>query len=288
MSNSPSPVFRRTLSAPAVFEGKGIHGGLSARLVVEPAPCGTGLVASLEGSDLPPLPLTVENANPVQSIRRTVMEGENGERFEQLEHIMAALAACGVTDAHLRQTGPEPPFMGGGSLEFVEGLRAAGLTSFGETVAPLVVDRAIHLTDTGAEMVASPHDGLRLTVYVEFPGTVVGSRGFSVEITEDSFLAEVAKARTFALEADIRKLWDAGLAKGGSLENAVVFNATGYLNDRLFFEDEVVRHKVIDLLGDLALVGRPLRGHFWAWRAGHQHHVRFARLIAEEFSTRCR
>jgi len=279
---------RRSLAAPALFEGKGIHGGLAARLLVEPAACGAGLTASLEGAAHAPLALTVANANPFQSVRRTVMEGEHGERFEQLEHVMAALAACGVTDAHLVQSGPEPPFLGGGSLEFLEGLRRAGFREFEESVECLIVDRPIHLSDSGAEMVATPHDGLRLSVYVEFPGTVVGSRGYSVEITEDRFLREVAAARTFALEADIRKLWDAGLAKGGSLENAVVFNATGYLNDRLFFEDEVVRHKVIDLLGDLALVGRPLRGHFWAWRAGHQHHVRLARLIAEEFPARCR
>ncbi len=285
MTSSSEPVRRRTLRQPALFDGRGIHGNLEARLVVEPAGAGTGLVASMAGSPHAPLPLTTENANPLESVRRTVMAGENGERFEQLEHIMAALAACGVTDAALTQTGPEPPFLGGGSKEYTEGLVAAGFAELEGSVAPLVVDRPLHLADGEAELVATPFDGLRLSVFVEFPGTVVGSAGFSLEITPESFLAEAAPARTFALESDLEALWKAGLARGGTLENAVVFNAREYLNPKLFFEDEVVRHKVIDLLGDLALVGRPLRGHFWAWRAGHQSHVRFARMLAEEYGS---
>jgi UDP-3-O-[3-hydroxymyristoyl] N-acetylglucosamine deacetylase len=282
MSHS-NAVSRCTLARPAEFRGVGIHGGLEARLTVSPAEAGTGLVATLEGSIREPLPITVANANPLESVRRTVVEGENGARFEQLEHVMAALAASGVTDAYLHQEGPEPPFLGGGSLEYMKGLEEAGFATLEATITPLVIDRPVHLACEGAEMVATPHQGLRLSVYVEFPGTVVGSAGFSIEITRDSFREEVAAARTFALESDIQKLWDAGLAKGGTLENAVVFNATGYRNPSLIFEDEVVRHKVIDLLGDLALVGRPLQGHFWAWRAGHQHHVRFAHKIAAEF-----
>ncbi len=285
MTHFSEPVRRRTLSKAALFEGHGIHGNLEARLLVEPAEGGSGLTAVMEGSAHGPLLLATDNANPMESVRRTVMQGENGERFEQLEHIMAALAACGVTDARLTQSGPEPPFLGGGSKEYTEGLMAAGFLDLPQTVVPLVIDRPVHANDGEAELVATPHEGLRLSVFVEFPGTIVGSAGFSLEITPEAFLQEAAPARTFALESDIEALWKAGLAKGGTLENAVVFNANGYLNQQLFFEDEVVRHKIIDLLGDLALVGRPLRGHFWAWRAGHQSHVRFARMLAEEYGS---
>ena len=274
---------RRTLSEPVAFEGTGIHSGLGTRLIIEPAAPGSGLLWRMEGKDWAPLRATVENAVADESVRRTVLVGGEGQRFEQVEHVMAALGACGVTDAVLTQEGPEPPFMGGGSKEFMDGLLERGFEDATENVLPLVVSRPMHLKDGDAELVATPHDGLLLSVFVEFPGTVVGSAGYSVEITPERFHQEVAPARTFALERDLEQLKAAGLAKGGSLENAVVFNETGYLNEQRMFEDEVVRHKALDLLGDLTLVGRPLRGHFWAWRAGHQSHVRFAQMLAKEF-----
>jgi UDP-3-O-[3-hydroxymyristoyl] N-acetylglucosamine deacetylase len=282
-SDIAAPRPRRTLREPVKVEGRGIHGNLPAALQIGPASAGFGLRAIMDGSKAEPLPLTLENADADLSVRRTVMVGPDGERFEQLEHVMAALAAAGVTDALLVQSGPEPPFLGGGSLEYCDALDSVGYYDHpGETVEPILIDRPLHLRDGEAELVATPHEGFRLTCYVEFPGTIVGSAGVSMEVTRENFRREAAPARTFALEADIEALRRGGLAQGGTLENAVVFNAEGYLNNRLFFEDEVVRHKLIDLLGDLALLGRPLAGHFWAWRAGHQSHVRFARLIREE------
>jgi UDP-3-O-[3-hydroxymyristoyl] N-acetylglucosamine deacetylase len=274
---------RRTLAAEARFEGTGIHSGAPCRLAIRPAGAGTGILLRHAGSDAPPLEAHIRHADAARSDRRTVLVGPEGQVFEQLEHVMAALAAAGITDAELEQQGPEPPFLGGGSLEFSRGIADAGVADPGGTIAPLVVDRPVSLTDGDAELVATPHDGLRLSVFVEFPGTIVGSAGFSIEVDEASFAAEVAAARTFALERDIEALRAAGLAKGGNLQNAVVFNAGRYLNEGLFYPDEVVRHKVIDLLGDLALLAGPLRGHFWAWRAGHRSHVRFAQMLSKEF-----
>lgn len=277
---------RRTLAAPLTFTGVGIHTGLPARLEVRPSNHAAGVHLAMAGRDWPPLAASVEHAVAEESDRRTVLRGPEGQLFQQLEHVLAALAAFGVTDAELLQHGPEPPFLGGGAAEFAEAILSSGTADLDHEIEPLVVDRPLRVTDGPAELVATPHEGLRLSCFVEFPDTVVGSRGFSIELDAESFRREVAPARTFALEGDLEALRRAGLAKGGTLENAVVFNRTGYLNQALYFEDEVVRHKVIDLLGDLALIGRPLRGHFWAWRAGHRSHVRFAHALAKEFLNR--
>lgn len=277
------PIRQKRLAREATFEGTGIHSGAPCRMAIRPAEEGSGIVLKMKGTDWPALAATSTHAVADESDRRTVMRGPDGQLFQQLEHVMAALAALGVTDVELEQEGPEPPFLGGGSFEYVEGLRSAGLEERDRQDEPLVIKGAFAVRDGDAEVVATPYDGLRLTALVDFPGTIVGTRGVSFDLTGDVFRTEVAKARTFALEADIEALRAAGLARGGNLQNAVVFNATRFLNETLFFEDEVPRHKIVDLLGDLALAGRPLRGHFWAWRAGHRSHVRFVQALLKEY-----
>jgi len=273
---------RQTLANRLVFEGRGIHTNAESRLEI--APADDGIRLEMAGTGWDPLPADVAHAAPAECERRTVLRGPAGQVFQQMEHVMAALAACGVTDARLVQTGPEPPFLDGGSREYAEGLLRVGRTKLEGKVKPLEVTEPVHFADDGAELVATPHEGLRLSCFVEFPGTIVGCMGASLEVTPEGFLAEAAPARTFALERDIEALRQAGLARGGNLHNAVVFNDERYLNEALNFPDEVARHKIIDLLGDLALIGRPLRGHFWAWRAGHRSHVLFARKLAETFA----
>ncbi|MCC5876933.1 MAG: UDP-3-O-[3-hydroxymyristoyl] N-acetylglucosamine deacetylase [Candidatus Sumerlaeia bacterium] len=274
----------KTLAADLDIEGTGIHSGVPCRVQLQPAESGGIVFQRPGGTGL--VPARWDHADAELSDRRTVITGADGARFEQMEHLMAALAAHGITDVVVTQEGPEVPFLGGGSKEFMEKIRAAGIRENGNRVKPLVIDRILTLEDGEAVLVATPNDTLRLSVGVEFPGTIVGSAAFTLEITAESFEKEAAPARTFALAGDIEKLRQAGLAKGGNLENAVVFDHEKYFNEGLHFPDEVVRHKIIDLLGDLALLNRPLRGHFWAWRAGHRNHVKFAHLIAEEYDLR--
>lgn len=275
---------RRTLAGPAAFSGVGIHSGAPMQLLVEPAASGEGLVLERAGSGWSPLPLRVELADAERSDRRTVVRGPGGQSFEQVEHILAALAACGVSDARLVFSGHEPPFLDGGAGEFTRGLLAAGLADYPAAWEPLTIQKPFALSDGAAELVATPHTGLRISCFVEFPATVVGSMGVTMEVTTQDFLLHAAPARTFARQADIDAIRAAGLGKGGTLENTVVFNESGYLNQSLRFPDEVARHKIIDALGDLALLGRPVRGHIWTWRSGHRSHVKFAQALAREYS----
>ena len=273
----------RTLSAALRLEGTGIHSGASCAVSIFPQEPAHGIVFSRKGNAAR-VAADWSHADAEASDRRTVLIGEGGARFEQIEHLMAALAAAGITDALVEQEGPEVPFLGGGSKEFLQAIRETGTEATGGSVPVLTIDRPTSLQDGNALLVATPHDGLRLSCFVEFPGTVVGSQGFSLELDEESFFREAAAARTFALARDLEMLRQMGLIKGGNLGNAVIFDEHRYHNESLHFPDEVVRHKIIDLIGDLALIGRPLRGHFWAWRAGHRSHVRFVQHLAKEYS----
>lgn len=279
-----NPIHRKTLQRIAVFKGNGIHTNAEATLHLLPTVSGMGIQARRMGS-LELTPITTEFASAEKSIRRTVVVGPKPGNlvFEQLEHVMAALAAADITDAIIEMDGPEPPFLGGGSKEYLKGILAVGTEFLDEEIAPLVIDSPMAFEYGESHFAATPHCGFRLSCFLEFPGTLIGSTGVSLEITTDSFLNEIAPARTFAKKSDLEKIWAAGLGKGGTLENTVVFDTDCYLNDKLYYDDEVARHKIIDFLGDLALIGRPLRGHFWAWRAGHQSHVAFAQKLVRKY-----
>lgn len=283
MTRAATTARTRTLTAAIRLAGTGIHSGVACAISVFPEEPGHGIVFSRKGKAAR-VAAHWSRADAEASDRRTVLVGEDGTRFEQIEHLMAALAAAGVTDALVEQDGPEVPFLGGGSKEFLQAIRDTGIEKTGGTLPVLTIDRPTSLRDGNALLVATPHDGLRLSCFVEFPGTIVGSQGFTLELDEESFFREAAAARTFALARDLEMLRQMGLIKGGNLGNAVVFDENRYHNESLHFPDEVVRHKIIDLIGDLALTGRPLRGHFWAWRAGHRSHVRFVQHLAKEYS----
>ncbi len=275
---------RRTLREELRLEGTGIHSGAECSVRLFPRETG-GIAFRHAGRDAE-VPARLESARADLSERRTVIESVAGGRFEQVEHLLAALAAAGVSDLLVEQEGPEVPFLGGGAREFLEGIRDAGTADLEETLPVLEVVRPLTLSEGHALIAAMPHKGLRLSAFVEFPGTVVGSAGYSADLEDENvFFEEISKARTFAAAADIEKLRAAGLIRGGNLENAVVFDRERYHNESLHYPDEVVRHKIIDLLGDLSLLGTALRGHFWAWRGGHRSHVLFARRLQEESGT---
>ena len=271
----------QTVAREIEIAGSGIHSGADCRVRILPADGGQGITFCRPGEQ--PLKASWGTASAEESNRRTVILNGTGQRFEQVEHLMAAFAALGISDATVEQEGPEVPFLDGGSQVYFDRLREAGLKESGRQRPILEVSRPVALKEDGALLVATPHDGLRLSAYVEFPGTIVGCAGYTAEITADVFRREIAPARTFAHAADLEKLRAGGLIKGGNLDNAVVFDHERYYNSALNFPDEVVRHKIIDLLGDLALLGCCLNGHFWGWRSGHRSHVRFAQHLAREF-----
>lgn len=276
---------RRTIQRAVTLEGTGIHTGASCAIRFEPAPAGHGLVLANDAKGTR-CPATVDFANAEKSDRRTVLISEDGVPFEQMEHVLAAASALGISDLLITQDGVEPPFMGGGSREFMETLTNAGFTELDAAWDPIVISEPLVFRDGNVLITAAPAERLELSAFVEFPGTIVGSSGATVAMDGNEFFDEVSRARTFAQHRDVEMLQKAGLARGGNLENTVIFDDETFHNPSLNYPNEPARHKLLDLLGDLALFGAPIRGHISAWRAGHRSHVRFVKFLQQELATR--
>jgi UDP-3-O-acyl N-acetylglucosamine deacetylase len=276
---------RRTIQRAVTLAGKGIHTGADCAIRFEPAPAGHGLVLANEAKGCR-CPATVEFASPEKSDRRTVLISQEGVPFEQMEHVLAAASALGISDMLITQDGVEPPFMGGGSREYMEALTGAGFTELDAAWDPIVISEPLIFRDGDVLITATPADRLELSAFVEFPGTIVGSSGATVVMEGNEFFDEVSRARTFAQQRDVEMLQKAGLGKGGSLDNTVIFDESSFRNPSLNYPNEPARHKLLDLLGDLALFGAPIQGHFSAWRAGHRSHVRFVKFLQQELATR--
>jgi len=276
---------RRTIKRAVTLTGKGIHSGAECSIRFEPAPAGHGLVLANEANGIR-CPATVDFANAEKSDRRTVLISPEGVPFEQMEHVLAAAAALEISDMNIVQDGVEPPFMGGGSREFMECLSETGFTELETAWDPIVISEPLVFRDGGALITATPADRLELSAFLEFPDTIVGSSGATVVMQGSEFYEEVSRARTFAQKRDLEMLRQAGLGRGGSLDNTVIFDAEKFHNPSLIYPNEPARHKLLDLLGDLALLGAPFHGHFSAWRAGHRSHVRFVKFLQQELASR--
>jgi len=262
---------QNTLAAPVTLEGVGLHTGKPVRVVISPSEerhisflrDGTRIRADLDH---------------VEQTSRCTSLGHNGAGVATVEHLMATLSAFGVTSADLSVDGPEVPIMDGSAREFVRSLRGVGLLSLSGTRRVLRLHSPVWLEDNGSQLLAVPSDRFRVTAAIRFEHPLVGSQITDVTVDAGTFEHELASARTFGFEDELEELARRGLALGGSLENAVVF-----FNDRtstpLRFPDEPVRHKAVDLIGDLALLGAMPQAHIIALRPSHRLNIEFARRL---------
>ena len=272
---------RRTLAGPVVREGIGLHSGDHVRAELRPAAADTGFVfrrKDLEGC--PDLQATVHSVTGVEW--ETVL-GEGECTVRTVEHVLAALAALRVDDAEIVLDGPEPPALDGSSNPWCEAIREAGLVELEAMSRALVVESPILVDDDDSRYSVVPYDGFRVSAEIVFDHPSIGRQFASALVDADGFCDEVAAARTFGLEAWREPLQKRGLAMGASYSNTIVLTDEGLAEEsRLRFPDEFVRHKLIDLVGDLALVGLRIRGHVLAVRPGHRGNVALARRLARE------
>jgi len=277
-------VQQRTLLRPAELAGVGLHTGQASRVVLRPAPPNTGLVFQAAGPRGPVrVPAVVENVPPGHGgVRNTTLERE-GARVQTVEHVLAALAGLGVTNCLIEVEGPEPPEPADGSvLAYVEALEAAGFEDQGLPGPYFRVAVPIHFRQGDVEIVAEPADRTRITFHIAYDDPLIGVQSASYDLGPELFKREIAPCRTFALRRDVEKLQAMGLGRGGSVRNAVIVDGGQVLGGlELRFRDEFVRHKMLDLIGDLALLGMPIQGHVTARRSGHDSNVEFVRLLAK-------
>jgi UDP-3-O-[3-hydroxymyristoyl] N-acetylglucosamine deacetylase len=272
------PFRQRTLKRRAELRGIGLHSGADVTLTVAPAPADTGIVFVQGREELPAL------ADFVVDTTMNTSLGRGGMRIGTVEHLMAALAGCGIDNARVEVEGPEVPIMDGSAEPFVRLIREAGIHEQRAVRRFLMIRKPITVTDGDKLARLSPARGrFSISYTIDFRHPLITDQSCRVEMNERSFQKEVCRARTFGFKRDVERLHSAGLARGGSLANAVVVDDFNILNpEGLRFPDEFVRHKVLDAVGDLALLGMPVIGHLTAVKSGHHlNHLLVRKVLAE-------
>jgi UDP-3-O-[3-hydroxymyristoyl] N-acetylglucosamine deacetylase len=274
---------RRTIASERRIEGTGLHSGALVRMRLDPAPAGNGIVfvrTDLAGARIP---ARLENAGP--SFYATVLQ-KDGATVSTIEHLMAALYALQVDDLDVLLDAAEVPILDGSSQPFVSAVGDAGFREHDVAREYIHVVKPITVAHEDKRISVHPCSEYRVTYAIDFEHKALGYQELTASLWRaDQFNDKLAPARTFTFEHEVEALRARGLALGGSLENAVVVGPDGILNPPLRFPDEFVRHKMLDLTGDLSLLGHPLLGHVVAYRAGHDLHARLARAIVEAKSS---
>jgi len=270
-----------TLRTTVSIEGVGLHSGHPVRAHFRPAPADHGLVFVRSDHPGVPIPARLSSASTFD-YATTLAAG--GVSIGTVEHVLSAAVGEGLDNCSIEIEGSEVPILDGSALPFVRLFHAAGFERLEASVRPFHLSREVSVT-RGDRSIRYEPDGSALTITyeIDFPHPVVGRQSLTIAVRPEEYSARVAPARTFGFARDVENLRARGLVRGGSLHNAVVLDDTGVISGPLRFRDEFVRHKILDLLGDLALLGRPLTGHIYARKAGHALHIEFARALAAAF-----
>ena len=260
--------------------GVGLHSGHTVNLTIKPAAAGHGI--AFVRTDLPGAPVIPARPEQVSDTRLATTLGQGEARVSTTEHLMAALFSCGIDNAVIEVDAPEIPIMDGSAGPFILLLKRVGRKAQQARRQVLRITRPISYQDGQAGITITPHDGLRVTGEIDFDDALIKKQSYSLDCDGERFHREIARARTFGYVEQVEELWANGLALGGTLENviAIHWNRRTILNeDGLRFDDEFIRHKVLDLIGDLALLGMPLMGEIRASRCGHSQHLAFMKEI---------
>ena len=272
-----------TLKTGVSIEGVGLHSGHPVAAHFLPAPPDTGLVFIRMDRRETSIPARIISAS---TFDYATTLSRDGISIGTVEHLLSAAAGEGLDNCRIEIAGPEVPILDGSALPFVRLFHAAGFERQDAPVRPASLDRELAIERGDRSIRYSPDgDGLTITYDIDFPHPYVGRQTLTWTVRPEEYAARIAPARTFGFVKDVEQLRARGLARGGSLQNAVVLDDGGILSGPLRFRDEFVRHKILDLLGDLALLGRPLTGRIFARKAGHALHVEFARALEAALQT---
>ena len=271
----PQRTLRRSISC----AGIGLHSGNKVTLSLKPAAADSGI--RFRRSDLGGLeiPATIEH---VGGINLATGLARDAVRVDTVEHLLAALVSLGVDNAIVELNSPEVPIMDGSAAPFIYLINEAGVKPLPAPRRYLKVLRPISVSRGDKRIAVYPSDHFKVTYSISFDHPLLRHQSRTIRLSEEIFVEEIAPARTFGFLSEVEMMRQQGLALGGSLENAVVIGDTGVLNNALRFDDEFVRHKILDVIGDMALVGHPLIGHLVAHRGGHALHAALAARVLEE------
>ena len=271
--------FETTLNRPVEVSGVGLHSGVPVQLRILPAPVSTGLEFRRSDLDNFPIPASWRHVARV-SYATSLMR--QGVLISTTEHLLSVFYSMGIDNAYIEIDNLEVPILDGSGQPFVRLIQEAGIRQYRRKRRYLRIRRPISVEDKGKRISILPADSFRLTCDTDYPSPI-GRQSLELEVTPQKYANEIAFARTFGWEKDLDQMRNMGLIRGASLENAVCFTSEGVMNPGgLRAPDECCRHKALDLIGDLALLGRPLLGHVIAERAGHAMHAALvARIMSD-------
>lgn len=268
---------QRTIIEACAFSGIGLHTGNLTTITFKPAEPDSGV--TFYRTDLPGCPSIRAEIDHVVDVSRGTTIGIGDVEVHTVEHVLAAIVGMGIDNLDIEVDANETPVGDGSSLPFMTVLKKAGIVEQDRERRYIKVEEPVYYRNGDVTLSVLPSDELRVTMTIAFDHVAIGTQYASFTITPETFEKEIASARTFCFLREVKMLQDQGLILGGTLENAVVIGDESILNDDLRFPDEFVRHKVLDLLGDLFLLGRPIKGHIIAVKSGHAMHVKFTQQI---------
>ena len=270
----------RTVVAPAICAGVGVHTGQRVRLAIRPAAPGKGIVFVRTDITDRDNCIPVSGEAVIDARLNTMVANAAGARLSTIEHLMAAFAALGVSNAVVEVDGPELPILDGSALQFVQLLDQAGFRAQSTPVRYIEILEPIHVTDGDKHAALLPCDRYEMRFEIDFDNAVVGNQVVDFVVDEATFRRDIMAARTFGFAHEVEALRKAGLARGGSLENAVVIDGDEILNPGgLRMEREFVKHKALDAIGDLYVLGAPLLGRYEGYKSGHQMNNQLVRAL---------
>jgi UDP-3-O-[3-hydroxymyristoyl] N-acetylglucosamine deacetylase len=269
----------QTLKRPIEFSGVGLHTGQTATMRILPAPAGKGIV--FRRVDLDNFELRAD-VGSVERVAYATTLMSRGVWISTVEHLLSALYALGIDNAVIELDNFEVPILDGSALPYTQAIQQAGIARLQTPRSYVRIEKPFVLEENGKSIAIYPSDSLSLEYEIGFPHPLIGHQKLEVKITPENYCALIAPARTFGFYHEVEALQAAGLVRGGSLENAIVLTENGMLNETsLRYPDEFVRHKILDLLGDFALMGQQVLGRLTANRAGHALHTRFVAALLE-------
>jgi UDP-3-O-[3-hydroxymyristoyl] N-acetylglucosamine deacetylase len=275
---------QKTVKREVSISGIGLFTGEKVSLKLVPLPANSGII--FYRTDLPDSPAIPAHLSFVRDTLRSTRLATEKASLGLVEHLLSALSAYEIDNVRIEVVGPEVPVCDGSAKQFVELIEKAGTAILDEPKDYLTVDRPIYWSEKEIHLIALPCDEFRISYTLYYPqSTFLRSQYFSLPIHRDTYKSDIASSRTFSLYEEIAPLIAQGFIKGGGLENALVIKGDTILNpEGARYGDEMVRHKILDLIGDLALLGRPLKAHVIAVRSGHASNIAFAKVLLDSFT----
>ena len=279
---------RKTIKNTVEISGIGLHKGEEIKLTLKPSENNDerGIIFKRIDVSGKNNVIKVDYRNLFDLERGTNIRNEDDVKVYTIEHFLSSLSITGVTDILVEISGNELPILDGSSAGFVEKLLEAGIVELNEEIEPVIITEPVIFSDekAGKYVMALPYDGFKISYTIDFNHSFLKSQYYELEVNLENYIENIAKCRTFAFDYEIDFLKKNNLALGGSLENAVVVGADGPLNpEGLRYPDEFVRHKILDIIGDLYVLGMPIKAHIIAIKAGHYVNSRLTEMIAKKY-----